>query len=254
MIKAYVIEDEKPTRETILKLIENNCSEIKIVGSSDNVSDATREIKEFNPDLLLADINISEGTSFDILANLEKTSFKVIFITAYEEYALKAIKFAALDFILKPIDPVELIDSIEKAIQSIEKENSQLMLQNLMENLRTSDKKFEQIVLKTAESIYLVNVKDITHLEADGAYTKFFFNDRRKIMVSKVIKEYDEMLSEYSFVRVHQSHIINLSYIDRFEKQDGGYIVLKDDTIVPVSFRKKDSLLKVLENIGKSSA
>jgi two-component system LytT family response regulator len=254
MIKTYIIEDEKPTQEAILEILKSNCQGINVVGMSDNVSDAEKEIRDCKPDVLLADINISGGTSFDVLERLGELNFKIIFITAYEEYALKAIKLAAIDFIVKPIDPLELIEAIKKVTQSIEKENTQLMLQSLLVNLRSAEKKFEQIVLKTAESIYLVNVKEIIHLEADGAYTTFFFNDGRKILVSKVIKEYDELLAECGFLRVHQSHVVNLGYIDRFEKNDGGYLVMKNDAIVPVSFRKKESLLTMLEQIGRSSA
>ncbi len=254
MIKTYIIEDEKPTQDAILEILKLNCHDIDVVGISDNVTDAEREIIECKPDLLLADINISGGTSFDVLERLGEVNFKIIFITAFEEYAIKAIKMAAIDFIVKPIDPFELIEAMKKASQSIEKENTQLMLQTLMVNLRSSERKFEQIVLKTAESIYLVNVREIIHLEADGAYTTFFFNDGRKILVSKVIKEYDELLSESGFLRVHQSHVVNLGYIDRFEKNDGGYLVMKNNAIVPVSFRKKETLLTMLEQIGRSSA
>jgi len=254
MIKTYIIEDEKPTQDAIVEILRSNCHNIDVVGLSDNVTDAEKEIIDCKPDLLLADINISGGTSFDVLEKLGEVKFKIIFITAFEEYALQAIKVAAIDFIVKPIDPLELIEAMNKASQSIEKENTQLMLQTLLVNLRSSEKKFEQIVLKTAESIYLVNVKEIVHLEADGAYTTFFFNDGRKILVSKVIKEYDELLSESGFLRVHQSHIINLGYIDRYEKNDGGYLVMKDDTMIPVSFRKRETLLSKLEKIGKSSA
>ncbi|MBN1597568.1 MAG: response regulator transcription factor [Bacteroidales bacterium] len=254
MIKTYIIEDEQPTLEAILVILNTNCKNVQVVGASDNVANAMDDIQKYKPELVLADINISGGTSFDIFENLDNINFKLIFITAFEEYALKAIKFAAIDYLVKPIDPLELIEAVQKAAQSIEKENTQVMLQSLLLNLGSKEKKFEQIVLKTSESIYLVNVKDITHIEADGSYTKFYFNDGRKIMVSKVIKEYDEMLSDSGFLRVHQSHMINLGFIDRFEKHDGGYVVLKDETIVPVSYRKKESLLNILENIGKSSA
>jgi len=254
MIKTYIIEDEKPTRDAILEILKSNCQNLQVVGSCDNVTDAIKQIKESKPDLLLADINISGGTSFDVLSGLNEINFKVIFITAFGEYAIKAIKFAALDFIVKPVDPVELIEAIDKASKTIEQENTQVMLQSLLANLRSSEKKFEQIILKTAESIYLVNVREITHLNADGAYTTFFFHDGRKIMVSKVIKEYEEMLADCGFLRVHQSHIVNLGYIDRYEKNDGGYLVMKDDTIIPVSYRKKETLMTMLGKIGKSSA
>ncbi len=252
MIRTFIVEDEQPILEAILEILKSHCKEVEVIGTSDNVSDAVMQIKEKLPDLVLMDINILGGTSFDVLEKLGEINFKLIFITAFEEYAIKAIKFAALDYLVKPLDPFELISAIEKASKSIEKEHSQVMFQTLLSNLTSSEKKFDRIILKTAESIFLINIQDITHIEADGSYTRFFINDGRKIMVSKVIKEYDEMLTEFGFLRVHQSHITNIGYIERFDKNDGGYLVLKDKTIVPVSHRKKDSLLNLLENIGKS--
>ena len=252
MIRTYIIEDEEHTRDALVNILTTHCKSVHVVGTADDVTKALEEINLYKPDLVLADIAILGGTCFDVFEKLDETDFKIIIITAHAEYALKAIKFSAIEYLIKPIDPLELVTAIQKVSESLQKENTQMLLKNLITNIRTPEKKFEQIVLKTAESIYLVNLKEIMHIEADGSYTRFYFQDGRKIVVSKVIKEYDEMLSGVDFLRVHQSHLINLNYVDRFEKQDGGYLVLKNKAIIPVSYRKKESLLKVLEKIGKS--
>ncbi|HAN18300.1 MAG: hypothetical protein A2X13_04630 [Bacteroidetes bacterium GWC2_33_15] len=251
MIKILIVEDERLIQETITEVIKNNCEEIDLLGSAGDVASAKWMIKKTNPDLVLLDVNLPDGTSFDLLQQLDHICFKIIFITAFEEYAIKAIKLSALDYLIKPINPMELIEAINKAKDTIHKSNNDLKLNALLSNIKTISEKSKKIVLKTSESIYLIDIKDIIRCESDGAYTLFYLNDGKKIMISKVLKDYEDLLCEYSFMRVHKSHIVNLNYIDHFEKSDGGSLLLKDHSSIPVSFRKKDQLIKLFEQLSQ---
>jgi two-component system LytT family response regulator len=188
-----------------------------------------------------------DGTGFDLLAQFETLKFKIIFITAYEEYAIKAFKFSALDYLLKPVNPQELIESIEKARRIIDFETLELKYKAFLANYNSQAKTDKKLVLKTAESIHVIEVKDIVRLEADGSYTNIYVNDNRKIMVSKNLKEYEELLAEYNFFRAHHSHLVNLSYMQSFEKRDGGTIIMKDKSAIPVASRRKDDLMRLFD-------
>lgn len=250
MIKIVILEDEIPVLETITEIVENYCDETQLMGVARNIRTAKQLIQKTNPDLVLLDINLPDGTSFDLLEQLKNINFKIIFITAFEEFAIQAIKLSAIDYLVKPIDPIELIAAIKKARDAVDLSNNNLKLSALLSNIKGLANKSKKIILKTAENIYLIDVADIIRCESDGAYTRFYLNDGKKIMISKVIKDYEEMLHDYGFLRVHKSHIINLNFIDRFEKTDG-LIVLKDQSSIPVSVRKKESLLKIFEELSK---
>lgn len=250
MIKIVILEDEIPVLETITEIVENYCDETQLMGVARNIRTAKQLIQKTNPDLVLLDINLPDGTSFDLLEQLKNINFKIIFITAFEEFAIQAIKLSAIDYLVKPIDPIELIAAIKKARDAVDLSNNNLKLSALLSNIKGLANKPKKIILKTAENIYLIDVADIIRCESDGAYTRFYLNDGKKIMISKVIKDYEEMLHDYGFLRVHKSHIINLNFIDRFEKTDG-LIVLKDQSSIPVSVRKKESLLKIFEELSK---
>lgn len=251
MIRIFVLEDEKPVLDTITDIIQNHCDNVELIGTARNITTAKELIQKSNPDLVLLDINLPDGTSFELLEQVKNLDFKIIFITAYEEFAIKAIKLSAIDYLVKPIDPLELIDAINKAKDAVNKTNNDLKLNALLSNIKSISDKPKKIVLKTAENIYLIDVNDIIRCESDGAYTLLYISDGKKIMISKVIKDYEEMLQEYGFMRVHKSHIINLNFIDRFEKADGGSIILKDQSSIPVSVRKKESLLKIFEDLSR---
>lgn len=248
MIKAVVIDDETMARETIVEMVELYCQDVEVIGEAEDVRSGTELIKKTSPDLLLLDIQLTDGTSFDILKNIAKKDFKVIFITAYEDYALKAIKFSALDYILKPIDPNELTTAIGKAKESLEQRDTSVKLQALFNNMdHFGDSK--KIVLKTANNVHLISLNDIIRCQSDKNYTHFHIKDHETVVVSKTLKEYEDILSEYKFFRAHQSHLINLAHIKRYEKADGGYLVMSDDSIVPVSFRKKEELMKAFNSL-----
>ena len=247
MIRTIIIDDEQRARETICEIIKLHCEDVQIVGQADSVSSGFEVIKNAVPDVVLLDIQLADGTAFDLLKQFGTVDFKVIFITAYEQYAIEAFRFSALDYILKPIDPDELKKAVYKAQHSLEQENFGLMLNTFLSNTDNISKANKKIVLNTSGSIHIVKVQDIIRCEADRNYTQFYFNDGKKLLVSRTLKEFDEMLHEYGFLRVHQTHLINLDYLERYEKE--GYAVMKDKSTLPVSFRKKDHLLKILEEL-----
>jgi two-component system, LytTR family, response regulator len=248
MLRVVIIDDEQNTRDVISAIIAKRCKEVEIVALADSVRSGVQAISKFNPDLVLLDIHLEDGSGFDILQKVNPSNFKIIFVTAYDEYAVKAFKFSALDYILKPINSLELADAINKAANSI-KNISDIEISTFSTNYSAKNKESKKIILKTLDSIYAVNVKDILRCEADMYYTKFFLTDGQMIMVSSTLKEYDELLNEYGFFRVHQSHLINLDYFVKYKKADGGFAVLKDGTEIPVALRKKDLFLQAIAQL-----
>jgi two-component system LytT family response regulator len=194
------------------------------------------------------DIQMPDGTGFDLLKKFEKINFKVIFVTAHQEYAIEAFKYSALDYLLKPLSPSNLISAIKKVEESFNSEELNLKLKTLLSNITEPAKTKRKIVLKTMERIYSVDLNDVIRFESDGGYTKVYLLDGKRIMVSRTMKEFDDLLTDVGFLRVHNSHLINMNYLFCFEKTEG-HIVMKDDSIVPVSNRKKEQLLELLNMI-----
>ena len=250
-MKIVVVDDEKKIREGITEILRNYCPAVKSVFEASNVSSALKIINEVDPDVLILDISLGEETSFDLLEKLNYTKFKIIFVTAFEEYAVKAIKISALDYLIKPVNPKELIQSVNNASKQLEHNQTELKLNALLINIKNISEGIKKIILKTSESIFMINIRDIIRCESDDYYTKFYLIDGRKIMVSKTLKDYEELLSDYGFFRSHQSHMVNLYFMDRFDKKSGGTIFMKDNSKVPVSSRKRNSLLKEIDKFGK---
>ena len=249
MIKAIVIDDEKLTREMLASIIKNQCSDVEVIAQADDVKSGLEQIKLHNPDLVLLDIKLPDGTGFDIIKQLGKINFMLIFITAYEEYAIQAFKCSALDYILKPVNTIELIDAINKCRETYENKILTQKLSVFLSNMDSNSKEDKKIVLKTAESVNIVKVVDIVRCESYKSYTQFFLTGSKKHIVSRTLKDYDELLTEYGFFRSHQSHLVNINFIESFEKSQGGYILMSDGSQVPVSQRKREDLLKLFEEM-----
>jgi two-component system LytT family response regulator len=249
MHSLVIVDDMPNAREVIASIIKQNFKNTTIVATADSVQSGIKAIKEHEPDIVLLDIQMHDGSGFDILNKLKPFKFKVIFISAYEEHALKAFKFSAIDYILKPIDSAELVAAVQKAELALSQNDQSQSINVLENNYSNSNKESKKIVLRTSDSIYVVNVKDIIRCEADENYTTFYLLDKQKILISKPLKEYDELLAEFGFFRVHQSHLINLDYFKQYKKADGGYAVMTDGSTLPVSSRKKDLFLKEIEKL-----
>jgi two-component system LytT family response regulator len=245
MISIAVIDDESKARETIINILSLGKTEIRIAGEAGSVASGFDLINREHPELVLLDINLTDGTGFDLLKKFEKITFKVIFITAHEEYAIKAFKFSAIDYILKPITAGDLLQAVDKASESKSRDDTGLKLTALLSNLD----KVRKIVLKTAESIHIVQVKNIIRCEADINYTTFYLVNNEKLLVSKTLKEFDDLLENSGFYRTHQTHLVNLDHIVRYDKTEGGHLVMADDSIVPVSSRKKEELFGIFEKM-----
>ncbi len=247
MIKALVIDDENRTRELIVKMINSFGFDIEAISGGDNVKSGIESIEREQPDLVFLDIQMPDGTGFDVLKGVAVKNFEVVFITAHEEFAIKAIKFSALDYILKPIDLNELRSAVEKAIKTVDEKREESQFEALQYNINPNHKR--RLVLKTQESVHVVELDNIIRCEADRNYTSFYLTGGKKILVSKTLKEYETLLTGHNFLRVQQSHLINLDFVDRYDKGNGGSVVMKDGSEVPLSPAKRDVFFKILENL-----
>ncbi len=247
VLDVLIVEDEVAVAKSIEALLSLN-DNVNVVGLAHQIDDAEAMIKKLSPDLVLLDIKLSPTeTGFDLLDRISDLKFKFIFITAFNDYALKAFKYNAVDYILKPIDPEDLEAAIERTGERLVSENPTEQINSLVKFMNSNSFVQKNILFRTAEQIRAVDIDDIIRLESDANYTTVSLNTGKKITISKSLKEYSDILEERGFFRVHQSHLINLNYFELFEKQDGGYIVLKDGTSIPVSKRKKQLLLNFLE-------
>lgn len=245
MIKALIIDDESNNQELISNLLKSYCENVEVVGTADSVETGYKAIQSLKPDLVFLDIQMPDGSGFDLLKMVKTIDFKVIFVTAHQEFAIEAFKFSAIDYLLKPLAPLNLIDAVKKVEESISKDDLNIKYQTLLNNVSEPSKNKRRIVLKTLERIYSLDISEVIRFEADGNYTKVFLADGKKIMVSRLLKEFEELLSDVGFLRVHQSHLINTNYLFFFEKAEGN-VVMKDNSVVPVSNRKREQLMELM--------
>src|SRR6056297_777540 len=247
-MNIIIIDDEQQVRQTLKKMLSQLDTEIQVLGEAGNVQNGISLVKENQPDLIFLDIELTDGTGFDLLKQIEDKTFQVIFITAYHEYAINAIKFSALDYILKPFDPEDIERAIDKASKAMENEKLQIKLKAFLDNVENISKEGKKIVLNTSESVHLVNIQDIVRCQSDGNYSRFHLNGGKVLLVSKTLKHFDEMLTPFGFFRVHQSHLVNLDYLDHLQKENDT-ILMKDESTVPVSTRKKEQLISLLGSL-----
>jgi len=244
-MNAVIIDDEATVRNSIKSLLNEHFPDINILGTAGSVEEGYEAVIKYRPELLFLDIELPDGTGFDLLKRFPQIPFKIIFVTGHQEYALDAIKVSALDYVLKPVDTDELRHAVEKAGEIISQEEQKLKFQALNENLQ-SKKVLKRIILHTSDHLQLVSVSDIIRAEADSNYTSFSLSDGKHVLVSRTIKEFESLLSGSGMIRVHQSHLVNINYIDRFVKKDGGYLLLKEGTKIPVSPNLKKQVLQAL--------
>ncbi|MBN1113650.1 MAG: response regulator transcription factor [Bacteroidales bacterium] len=242
-MKIIVIDDEVVIRNSIANMLTLYCDDVEIIDTCGSVDSGIVSILKNKPDLVLLDIRIEGGTGFDIIKALGDKMPRLIFITAHEDYAIKAFKYNAIDYLVKPIDPDELEQAINKVSKIISKEDNYSILSNLLQEVK-NNKTPEKIVLKTQESIHIVKISDIIYCMSDGSYTNIITKDK-KIIVSTLIKEYTELLKEHMFIRVHQSYLINMNKVISYNKE--GYVILEGNISVPVAGRRKEYFLSELE-------
>ncbi len=249
MIRVVIIEDEAESRELLQALVTKNCEGVTVVDTAGNVEAGVEAIKKHAPDLIFLDISMPDGTGFDLLGKVTNYKFDVIFTTATDRYALKAIKYSALDYMLKPIDVEELKVAVEKVKEKKSTVSGVENLAFLLQNLKQKNDNFSKITLPTGNAYEIVNVPDIIRCEAEGSYTNFYLVGNKKIMVSASLKHYEDLLPENDFIRVHHHHLINMNHVTRFLKVDGGYAIMSDGTQVEISRRKKDAFVERLSKL-----
>lgn len=246
MLTVVIVEDELHSRETLKNLLNEYCDDVKILSLAKSVKEGIMEIQEHRPDLVLLDVEMSIGTGFDLLEKVQYLNFEVIFTTAFEHYALKAIKFSALDYLLKPIDVEELQDAISK-VQKKKRQTRNKKLEILLSNMDNKDLREQTITLSTSQGFEFIPVNEIIYCKANGSYTNFHLKKASKsLLVSKRLKEYENLLVEHNFMRIHHSYLINLAEVKNYLKADGGHVTMKDGSLVSISSKKKEEFLNYM--------
>jgi two-component system LytT family response regulator len=248
-MKAILIDDEISNLENLRTLLEKHCPQVTIMATAQNVNDAVNAIEKYLPHLVFLDIQMGEQTSFDVLKLLPKRNFEVIFVTAYDQYGIQAVKFAALDYLLKPIDIDELLNAVNKAEQKLATQIQNVQLDFLLQQIKKPETTVSKIALPMQSEIRYVALSDIIRCEADNSYTFFFLANGEKILVSKSLKEYADLLTPNGFLRTHQSHLVNPKYVKSWLKEDGGILLLTTGEKIPVSKPNKETVKQTLQRL-----
>lgn len=245
-MRAILIDDEISNLENLRTLLEKHCPQVTIMATAQSVRAAVDAIEKFLPDLVFLDIQMGEQTGFDVLKLLPKRHFEVIFVTAYDQYGIQAVKFAALDYLLKPIDIEELIVAVHKADYKLATQIKTSQLDFLLQQLKKPDTNASTIALQMQSEIRYVTLSEIIRCEADNTYTYFFLASSEKILVSKSLKEYADLLRPNGFLRTHQSHLVNPKYVKSWLKEDGGILLLRSGEKIPISKPNKETVKQAL--------
>jgi two-component system LytT family response regulator len=245
MIKAIIVDDEPLSCEALATLLERYCPDIELLGVYYNGADALVAIRQQHPALVFLDVEMPKMNGFELLEQLSSVNFDLIFTTSYDKYALKAIRFSAIDYLLKPVDREELQNAVQKVIQRSQHPITQ-QLEILLQKMNNPSKSISKIAMPTMEGLQMIPVDSIISCESDSNYTILHLKDKQKIIVSRTLKDIEEMLEDHSFARVHHSYMINLNEIQKYVKGEGGYLVMSDGSAVDVSRSKKEFLLKKL--------
>ena len=248
-LKAIIVEDEKHSAKTLKNFLHEFCVNVEVVGIANNVEKAITAIKLKKPDVIFLDIELQTGTGFDVLKQVKHLNFEVIFTTAFEQYAIKALKFSSLDYLLKPIDIEELQNAVEKAHVKKNQEVYKKQLETLMLNLKQQKSKLNKICLVTSDGFEFIEVNTILYCKAEGSYTAFIIKNSEKLLVSKNLKEYENLLLEHDFMRIHNSYLINLKEVKKYIKADGGYIIMNNNDTVSISRSKKEDFIQIMSSL-----
>ena len=248
MIRCVIVEDEEMARKVLKSLLTQYCKDVMVCAEADDVESGKAMIEAFRPDLVFLDIEMPGGSGFKLLSSFDNIDFEVVFITAYEQFAIKAIRHAALDYLLKPVDPKELVAAVEKVNEAKYKKTLKRQYDSLLKNIDPEQLVVRKISISTSDKIHLIEVDNIIRCESDNYYTILYFKDGSNLLVSKTLKEMEQRLEEYDFLRTHKSHLVNLRCIMNFIK-DEMMVVMTDGSKVPVSKRKKENILEVINSL-----
>jgi two-component system, LytTR family, response regulator len=242
MLRSIIVDDESKSREVLKSLIEKFCDGIEVCTTCQNGEEAIAGITSYKPDVIFLDIQLKSETGFEILQRLDKIDFEIIFTTAYSEFAIKAFNFSAIDYLLKPID----IELLRKAVEKVRKrsgDNISQRVAQLAENLKGNSFRNSRLAIPATDGLEFVTVGEILYCEASGNYTNIYMSDNRKFIVSRTLKEYEDLLQDQDFFRIHNSHLINLNAIKKYIRGDGGQVVMRNDKTLDVSKMKKKSFM-----------
>jgi two-component system LytT family response regulator len=248
MLKTIIIDDEPHAREKLELLLRKYCKDVEIVATAKNADEGIAAINRHKPDLVFLDVEMPVLSGFDMLKLLPKIDFDIIFATAHDQYAIRAIKFTALDYLLKPIDTEQLQEAVQKAGDRSSTKAMQQQYDVLKENLASKSREMEQLAIPSQQGLIFIKVSDLIRCEADSNYTWFFLANKTKIVSSKTLKEYEEMLSDSGFVRIHSAHLINKKHLKQYIKGEGGEVLMNDGTLLDVSRRRKQAVMEALKN------
>jgi len=248
-LRAIVIDDEEDGRETLVYSLKEVCPHVRVVSEADSAQSGSNAIREHKPDLIFLDIEMPSGSGFDMLQNFGDIDFDIIFTTAYDQYAIKAFKFSAVDYLLKPINLQDLKTAVEMVEQKRVAMEGNKRYEILKDNLEDRENAFHRLALPTSDGLEFVELKNLIRCEASGNYTMFYLGSGKKIIVGKTLKDYEELLAEHNFFRTHKSHLINLDYMNKYVKGVGGYVIMTDGTEVEVAKRRKEAFLDRLSHV-----
>ncbi|MBL0331317.1 MAG: response regulator transcription factor [Chlorobiota bacterium] len=251
MLRAVIVDDENSGVESLKRLLKKNCQDIEVISTAGSVEEGISAIEENNPDVLFLDIELPDGSGFDILEVIEQKNMSVIFTTAHNQYAIRAIKFAALDYLMKPLNSEELIIAVKKLNDHHSKnDNRKEHIKLLQNNIRNSQgENFGKIALPSTEGFMFIEVENIIRCEAQSNYTMFYFVGGEKNLVSKTLGEFEDLLLGCNFLRVHNSHLINMKHAKKYVRGKGGFVVMTDGSMVEVSVRKKEAFIQQLSKV-----
>ncbi len=246
MIRTVLVDDETDSIRVLQRLLENYCPQVSIVGTAGGVETALPLIRETKPDLVLLDIEMAQGNAFDLLNQLQPIDFKVIFVTAFDNYAVRAFKYSALDYLLKPVDIDDLVDAINRVRTKPDEHTVVQQMKMLLENVGALHLPQQKMAIPTITGLIFISVQDIIRFEAKGNYTSIYLSKGEPILATRTVKDYEEILPENIFCRIHNSHIINLSRIRKYQKGRGGSVEMEDGSIIEVASRRRDEFLRRL--------
>jgi len=245
---TLLVDDENHSRELLKNYLEKYCPELKVVDMAKNVAEAYEKIICLKPQIVFLDIALLDDNAFDLLIKFEEMNFEIIFVTAYHDHAVRAFRFSAVDYLLKPINIELLVNAVRKACRRIEEKTTVNNLKVLTGNIKLREQ-INKIALPTLEGFIFIDTAQIIRCQASGSYTEFFFNNRKPMLVSRVLKDFEELLKDQNFLRVHHSHLINLNHVAEYHKGKLSYIIMADKSTVEVSVRKREKFLKKLSSL-----
>jgi two-component system, LytTR family, response regulator len=248
IMKLLIVDNETNLRTALRKLITLTGFPYTAIEEASGVKEAFIKINTVKPDIVFLDVEMEDGSGFDLMKQIPNPQFQLIFVTAHQQYAIDAFRFSAIDYIQKPVDPDQLKISLDRASSNIKSKSLGQQLEVLLQQLSGKQDKNKKIVLKDAENIYFVKTDDILYCMADGTYTKFYLSNAKQVLVSKNLKEYENILEPVGFLRTHHSYLVNAGKITIYDKTDGGSLILEGGFSVPVSQRKKEAIMQILEN------